>query len=636
MSKIATSKGVFDITYDKARANSKGETYIVCPICTPGRKSEHQKELKFAVNVNKDPTPWRCNHCGEAGYILTEEYVAREKIKPLTKNYEYLSINDNLTKWFWENRRLSVQTLRDFDISMSMEPMMQQRVKPGDEQYKGKWKTKKAINFKYKNNGLLVNIKFRDTAKNFKMISGATLIPFNMDSIKNAKECVIVEGELDCMAYHEVGIKNVISVPNGATVTVEEKKIFEETGELKVISNINLEYMDPIIDDLKHIEMFYIATDDDAPGIKLREELARRLGYERCKYIKFGDWKDENGEPINDPNELLIKKGKASLDGSLAAAYSFPINDVTNASEYLDIMLKNYRDGKTRGISTGYKSLDPHFNWVRGWPLVFNGYPNMGKTSMVLNLMAISAVKYKWKWGVYCPENYPVEDVIEILAMILVGKTIETGYDRRISEEELTMVVREFIEKYFFFVDHEDGFTPEKIRAIKKRMIQQYGIVGFLTDPWSSLNHDVARMGGIDEYLQNELNHEVRLTTRYNLINIICHHPKTPDKIDKPPTVWQLTGGKHWWIKMYGALCIHQELYDDWKNNLVGFHVQKVKVKQKAGETTSATNYPILRYDKLSRRFYEQENLEQKDSKYNTFPFDSYLDGDQQSLFEGF
>lgn len=639
MSKIASSRGVFDITFDPTKANSKGETYIVCPICSPGRKSEHQKEKKFAVNVRKDPSPWRCNHCGEAGYILTEEYIAREKIKPLTKNYNYLSIDDNLTKWFWEKRKLSIETLRHFDITASMEPMMQQRVKAGQEAQRGKWITRKAINFKYKKDGILVNIKFRDPSKNFKMISGASLIPFNMDAIKNAKEAVIVEGEPDCMAYHEADIKYVISVPNGATITKEEKRIFEETGRLEVISNINLEYLDLVIDDLAHIEMFYIATDDDPPGIKLREELARRLGYERCKYIKFNEWKGDDGEPINDPNELLIKRGKAVLNGSLAAAHTFPIEDVTSATQYLDIMLKNYRDGKSRGISTGYASLDPHFNWVRGWSIVFNGFPNMGKTSLVLCLMAVSAVKYGWKWGVYCPENYPVEDVIEILAMILIGKTIEPGYDRRISEEELVRVTKDFIEKYFFFVDHEDGFTTEKLREIKKRMIQQYGIVGFLTDPWSSLNHNVTKFGGIDEYLQNELNHENRLTTKYNLINLICHHPKTPKtkaETNIPPTVSELTGGKHWWIKMYGAVCVHQESFDDWMNNLVGFHVQKVKIKQKAGETTSSTNYPILRYDKLSRRFYEKADQDDANSKYTKFPFASYLDGDQQSLFEGF
>lgn len=639
MNKIATSKGIFEIDVNRSSATSKGEVYIICPVCTPGRNREHQSEKKLAVNINKDPSPWRCNHCGEAGFILTPEYLSRTKIKPLLNTFNYLSISDLLVQWMWNKRRIGLQTCREFDITMSEESLIQSRVKPEDEHFKGKYRTRKCINFKYKKEKLLINIKFRDSDKNFKMISGATVIPFNMDSIKDKKECVITEGEFDCMAYHESGVTNVISVPNGVTISEEERKIFAETGELKVISNINLEYLDLVLDELKHIDMFYLATDDDPPGIKLREELARRLGYERCKYIKFGDYKDEEGKSINDPNELLLKRGKAVLSGTLNTANSFPIADVTMADEYLDVILKNYREGKSKGISTGYLSIDPHFNWVRGWPIVLNGFPNMGKTSFILNLMAVSAVKYKWKWGVYCPENYPVENVVEVLAMILIGKTIEKGYDKRISEGEVITVVKDFIKKHFFFVDREDGFSPDELRKIKKQMIQQHGIVGFLTDPWSSLNHNVHSDVGIDEYLQNELNHEVRLTTKYNLINIICHHPRTPKskaEAGVPPTVFELTGGKYWWIKMYAALTIHQESFEDWKNNLVGFHVQKIKDKQRAGETTSGKNYPILRYDKLSRRFYEKEDLMKEDSKYNRFPFSSYLDSDQKSMFEGF
>ncbi len=639
--KIATSRGVIDFTIPEKQPNSSGEVYLICPICTSTRKPEHQKEEKFAVNVRKDPMKWRCNHCGEGGSILTDEYMKRAKIKPLIKNYDYLSIDDNLTRWFWEKRKLSIATLRHFDITKSMEPMKQQRVGKDKEHTRGTYVTRKCINFKYKLNKILINIKFRDPVKNFKMIPGATLIPFNIDAIldHSVTEAVITEGELDAMAYHESSIENVISVPNGATVTEKEREIYERTGKLEVISNINLEYLDPVIDDLKHIKMFYIAADDDAAGIKLREELARRLGYERCKYIRFGDYKDEDGNPINDPNELLIKRTKATLAGTLETAYTFPIADVTTADEYLDIIVKNYREGKSKGVPTGYVSLDPFFNWVRGWPVVFNGWPNMGKTSMVLNLMAIASVKYKWKWGIYCPENYPVENVIELIAMILIGKTLDIGYSKRISEEEVVEVVKAFIKKYFFFVDNEDGFTPAEMRAIKKRMVQQHGIVGFLTDPWSALNHDVTKHGGIDEYLQNELNHEVRLTTKYNLINIICHHPRTPKgKIEAgiPPTVYELTGGKQWWMKMYAALCIHQESFDDWQNNMVGLHIQKIKVKQIAGETTSLTNYPILQYDKLSRRFYELDDPDSDSKKYNKFPFHSYLDADQSSLFEGF
>lgn len=637
MSRIATSKGIMNINIDSSKANANGEVYVVCPICTPDRKPEHQKEKKLAVNVMKYPNPWRCNHCGEGGYILTDEYIKRLKIKPLMLKDKSIGITDNVAKWFWDKRRISLQTLKDFRVSVSEENIYQQRNK--DPRKKGKYLTRHAINFKYFKDDVLINIKFRDANKNFKAISGASLIFYNIDSIKDCDEAIITEGEIDAMSYHEVGIKNVISVPNGVTITKEELEIFKSTGKLTIKSSLNLEYLDNCIDDLKHIKKFIIATDDDPAGIKLREELARRLGYEKCVFIKYGEYKDEYGNPIKDANELLVKRGKEVLAETIKTARSFPIDTVTLSDMYLDELLKNYRIGRIKGISTGYKSLDPYFNWVFGWPYVINGFPNMGKTTFVLNLAVIASVLYDWKWGIYSPENYPVSNIIEMIAMILYGKPIEEGYSKRISEDQLIEAAEGFIKKHFFFVDNENGFTPEELRIVKKRLIKQHGIVGFITDPWSSLNQEMKGFGSIDDYLLNELNNEVRLTTKYNIINIICHHPKTPkSKIDitEPPSAFELTGGKYWWIKMYGIGAIHQEVYDDWRNNMVGFHVQKMKDKHKGGETTGRNNYPIFRYDKLSRRFYEKNILSKDDARYNIFPFKNFNEREEQKIFEGF
>jgi twinkle protein len=637
--KIATSKGIIEITVPTEKANADGEVIIVCPICTPGRKSEHQKERKLSVNVNKSPTPWRCNHCGEGGFILTDDYVKRLKIKPILVNYNFMNVSDSLISWIWETRKIGIETLRKLNITMSDESLIQRRVSPEHQDWLNQYITRKCINFKYIVDGTLVNVKFRDKNKNFKLVSKATIVPYNIDSVIGKTECIITEGEFDTAAYIEAGITElgIISVPNGVTISDEERKIYEETGEVKVLSNINLDYLDLVISKLEHIEMFYLATDDDPPGIKLREELARRLGYERCKYIKFGEYKNLKGNPINDPNELLIEQGKAVLYGTLQNAHSFPIADVSTADEHLDELLKCYMSGEEKGISSGYEILNPYFNWIRGWFYVFNGYMNMGKTSVVLNLIAITAVKYQWKWGIYCPENYPVRNVVKIFVEILLGRTTESGFKNRISPSEITDIVNTFIKKYFFFVNNEDGYTPEQLRKIKKQLIKQNGIVGFLTDPWSNLNHHYGN--NIDEYLERELSQETRLTKKYNIINAICHHPKTVDQktdMSIPPTVHNLTGGKYWGIKCDVAVTIHQENYEDWNNNIIGLHVQKVKDKQRAGETTTRTSYPRLRYDKLSRRLYEPDDLKKEKLIFNKFPFENFMEIEQQSLFDGF
>ena len=51
------------------------------------------------------------------------------------------------------------------------------------------------------------------------MEKNAQLIFLGLDNISDSEEVIIVEGESDYLALHECGITNVISVPNGATVS---------------------------------------------------------------------------------------------------------------------------------------------------------------------------------------------------------------------------------------------------------------------------------------------------------------------------------------------------------------------------------------------------------------------------------
>lgn len=637
--RIKTQNGnEYEITFDPSRANSKGEVEIICPICTPSRQPNHQKETKLSINIHKNT--WRCNHCGEGGYVLDKNKKKRDEpvIKPIEVKLQRIDISESLINWFWNKRKINLQTLTEFDISLSNEKIKMNRYTPELEKFKGQWIDRRCINFKYFIDKQLINIKFRDQCKNFKMVSGATLVPFNFDSIKDAKQAIIVEGEIDAMSYHQVGYKAIISVPNGVTFSQEEKSHYEQTGNVKVLSNANLEYLDPVIKQMDHIEMFIIATDDDGPGIKLREELARRLGKERCCYICFSDYSDEDGKPINDPNELLVKLGPEILKDTINHTYSFPIEDVTTANQYLDVILEELKSGSNRGLSTGYKTLDAHFNWMRGWPIVLNGWPQMGKTSFALCLIVASSVLYKWKWGIYCPENYPVKNVVEIITSVLTNKTFERGFKNTINEDEITMAVKSFVNKYFFFVDSKEDeveklYTPKELREIKVRLVKEKGIVGFLTDPWLSLNH---KYRDLDQYLNIELNQEVMIAAKYNLINFICHHPKTPKdekEIEKMPLTFKLTGGKLWWVKMYATLILHKINPTNYNDTRVGFHVEKIKDRKRAGEPTSPNNFPIFEFDKLTNRYYE-ENQDTK--KCNVFPFKSYIEIKEQELFEGF
>ena len=74
-----------------------------------------------------------------------------------------------------------------------------------------------------------------------------------------------------------------------------------------------------------------LATDSDAPGQALAEELARRLGRDRCWRVRWPTT-DDKGEQQGqaelarkDANEVLMKDGREELHRLVAAAEPYPI-----------------------------------------------------------------------------------------------------------------------------------------------------------------------------------------------------------------------------------------------------------------------------------------------------------------------
>lgn len=109
--------------------------------------------------------------------------------------------------WF-AGRGISKKTLEQMRVTEGMEWMPQKN---------GQANT---IQFNYYRRGELVNTKFRTGDKCFKMVSGAELLPYNIDAIKGQKECIITEGEMDALSFIECGRTDVVSVPNGANANL--------------------------------------------------------------------------------------------------------------------------------------------------------------------------------------------------------------------------------------------------------------------------------------------------------------------------------------------------------------------------------------------------------------------------------
>lgn len=611
-SKILTSKGILDIQYDpRSTSGEKKEAYIICPICTSTRDPRHQHEKKLAIRVDDpgDNKRWRCNHCGEGGYLQNENYKPFEKqsleVKKLKKVPKLDPITERMIKWVKEKRHISYETLSKLGVMATKKKLRKKDGKFTD--------LIDVLVFPALDGDMIVDIHYRSANKLFSSEEGAIKIFWNINSLIGKKKGIITEGRFDALACYEakVGI-DAVSVPNGVSMTVSEKAHFKRTGQIDQSKPLNLTYLDLHWEVFEALEEVIIATDDDPAGIKLRMELARRIGYEKCKYVQWSDFKDEKGNPINDGNQCLIEHGPKGVLEAFKNAKEFPVHGLIRANDVLSQILHEYANGKQKGLSIGYKSIDPHFRLVPGHTIVINGYRQMGKTAFVFQIVLNVAVLYGWKVCLYTPENYPAVRCYDTLIEMMLGKSIDIDSSNRANKSEIVKASN-FLQEHIFFIEDDDheGFTHKQLRERFSQMIKRYGVKMVIKDPWNTITEERKKGEDISTFLSRELSNEVRFGRLYNVVNLICAHPKTPDdssdKSLKPPTDHQLYGGAIWANKMHEVITIHRDT-DDPLSKTTKLFVNKTKEHKITGIPTGSKNFIPLEFVRNQQRFYENVN----------------------------
>jgi twinkle protein len=138
-------------------------------------------------------------------------------------------------------------------------------------------------------------------------------------------------------------------VPDGAPREVKASRSNPEDAKFSYVAGCaeHIERLDRII----------LAFYNDGPGRALEEELARRLGKERCLRVR---WPDGDDTPCKDANEVLLRHGAGVLRECIELAEPYPIAGLHGVLDYLDETLTLYREGRQRGVSTGWPSLDDY------------------------------------------------------------------------------------------------------------------------------------------------------------------------------------------------------------------------------------------------------------------------------------
>jgi twinkle protein len=503
---------------------TSGEVQTLCPQCSHTRKKKTDK----CLSVNLDKKAWYCQHCTWKGAIIDRPEVVKYEL-PEWKNNTTLS--DKVLKWF-EGRRITAATLNKMQITEQVEWMPQVS------------KEVNCICFNYFYEGRLINTKYRDGAKHFKMHKGAELIPYNIDCLATAKEVWIVEGEMDALSLIEAGIENVISVPNGAQP--------------------NLTFFDRFMPSFDHIEKIHIAVDNDAPGIELRNAIAERFGKDKCDYIVFNDCKDAN--------EFLLLNGAFALRDAANSFTEFPMVGVFSITDFLPDIENLYNYGLPAGADTGMWGFDQHLKFHKGYLTTITGVPGHGKSDFLDHIIVKLLQRHGWKGAFYSPENRPTELHISKLLKKISQRPF-MGQDRMTQDEIYEALY--LLENSIYFVKPEKDFTLESILSKVAELKNRRNIDWFVIDAWNKLEHQYSESE--TKYIGQSLDKLVNFCERYNVHCFLVAHPRKIAKRDGKnydiPTLYDIAGSANFFNKTDNGITV----YRNFDNNTVEVHIQKVK-----------------------------------------------------------
>lgn len=344
-------------------------------------------------------------------------------------------------------------------------------------------------------------LKFRSiTEKKFWSEKGSEPCLFGWQAIPpDAREVVICEGEMDCVAWHAYGYP-ALSVTNGAG---------------------NLSWIDAEFDNLARFDVINLSFDMDEPGQAALPKIAERLGLTRCRVVRL---------PRKDANECLIAgiPGDEIYD-SVKAAGTFDPKELVAASALADGVIRlAYPDGEIPGVHLPWEKANGSFLFRPGELTILAGRNNTGKSQMAGQL-TLEAMRQGERACVASMEFSPER--------LLLRMAIQAAALRQPSEEFIRAIHR-WYESKLWVMNATGTAKASRVIDVFGYAAARYGVRWFVID-------NLAKCGfGEDDYngqkgFVDKLGDFARDTNSHV---ILIHHLRKGDDDHRMPTNSDIKG----------------------------------------------------------------------------------------------
>ncbi|KAK1325626.1 hypothetical protein QJS10_CPA01g00692 [Acorus calamus] len=521
-------------------------TRTLCPQCEGG----DSKEKSLSVLIRESGAVWSCFRakCGWKGLINMHGEGKNYRSNNLfskVKKYRILSeqalglrplCNELLT--YFSERMISGETLRRNAV---LQHIHYDQI---------------VIAFTYRRDGKLINCKYRDITKKMWQEKDTEKIFYGVDDIKDASDIIIVEGEIDKLSMEEAGFRNCVSVPGGAPSVVSKKALPSEEEDT------SYQYLWSSKKYLEKASRIILATDADAPGQALAEELARRLGRERCWRVTW-PMKNEN-DVCKDANEVLMYFGPEALKDVIENAELYPIRGLFNFSDYFHEIDAYYRcHGYELGVSTGWEALNNLYRVAPGELTIITGVPNSGKSEWIDAMMCNINEREGWKFVLCSMENKVQEHARKLLEKHIKKPFFKARYAEtveRMSELELEEG-KKWLNETFHLIRCENDSLPSInwVLELAKAAVLRHGVRGLVIDPYNELDHQRPPNQTETEYVSQILTRIKRFAQHHSCHVWFVAHPRQLQQWSGgPPNMYDISGSAHFINKCDNGIVVHR------------------------------------------------------------------------------
>jgi len=571
----------YGIFFGGRRPDAAGVVRMQCPRCSPMAATPTD-----CLTVWTTTGTWSCAKCGWGRGLRLRRRV----------RVQYLDEPKYIRSGGCEEARLWLRGRGISDRTIERNRITFQR---------GKQAGTHVVCFWYFVDGRPVNVKYRTTDKRMFQEPDGMRVLYKIDDVRDQSWCIICEGEIDALSFEEAGFCNAVSVPDGAPSP--SAKSF----------GTKFEFLDGWYYIFAPMDRIYIAVDSDVAGAVLREELVRRLGWERCYIVEYPDG-------CKDANDVLCRYGVDVLRKCVESARRFPVDGAVPARvAFADLDMLYERDfPASPRVEMG--ELDDYIRFLPGMLTVITGVPSSGKSTWLDQLLLhlyLYSTDVVMRHAVFTPENkdlaiHQMRLVEQYTGMPFLPRYRQRYYDAergcpsdpdKYLTPEVLRLAKEIIDDAFCYIHSpKDTLTIDDVLRAAEYWVEERGVRTLTIDPWNKIEHSY----GIDEhlrYISRILNRLIAFAIDKKVHIFLVAHPRKMGAYDtfedgrrlyQRPSLYDISGSADFFNMADNGIIVHRTVLDS------GEPVTEViidKVRHKFMGRPGVVRY---RFDAECQRFY--------------------------------